>query len=101
MMQPSASELGELEGRKSTLSCLWWNVRIAAIHRTIRAKRLWHMSCHQTGSGYEGPMIRWHHAAVLCSACLLPVAALRRRQQTERRSATLSSRRAFLASGVT
>jgi hypothetical protein len=45
MRQPSASELGELEGRKSTLSCRWWNVRFAAIHRTIRAKRLFHMSC--------------------------------------------------------
>ena len=58
MMQPSASELGELEGRKPTLSCRWWNVRFAAIHRTIRAKRLFHMWC-------LSDRIRWHHAAVL------------------------------------
>ena len=43
MMQPSASELGELEGRTPLLPVV--NVRFAAIYRTTRAKRLFHISC--------------------------------------------------------
>jgi hypothetical protein len=43
MMQPSASELGELEGRNPLLPVV--NVSFAAIHRTTRAERLFHISC--------------------------------------------------------